>query len=179
MSSELQDAGSQHQPAPMPAQAGAEQTAEQAGAEPMDGEPMGAEPMGAEQLGAAQSWPTPALGTALRRGLAGCCPACGQSRLFCGWLGVISSCPHCGAPLGAVPADDAPPYFVILIAGHIVGALVLWTEQSFTPPLWIEAAIFLPLTLILTLGLLRPVKGAVLGVMLRNNMFRDTAGETS
>ena len=40
-------------------------------------------------------------------------------------------------------------------------------ESDFSLPLWVEAAILLPLTLILTLVLLRPVKGATVGLMLR------------
>ena len=64
-------------------------------------------------------------------------------------------------------ADDAPPYFTILIAGHIVVPLLLLTDRLEAPPLWVLWATFLPLTLILTLGLIRPVKGATVGLMLK------------
>ncbi len=37
------------------------------------------------------------------------------------------------------------------------------------------AAIFLPLTLVLALGLLRPIKGATVGLMLNLNMLKSDA----
>ena len=60
-------------------------------------------------------WPVPSLATALGRGFMGRCPACGQTRLFDGFLTVREECDHCHAPLGLARADDAPPYFTILI----------------------------------------------------------------
>ena len=83
----------------------------------------------------------------------------------------------CGTPLGEVRADDAPPYFVIFITGHVVIGLMIWLEQTRAPPLWVHAAIFLPMTLILALGLLRPVKGATVGLMLKLGMMRRDTDE--
>jgi uncharacterized protein (DUF983 family) len=40
-------------------------------------------------------------------------------------------------------------------------------------PTWIMSAIFLPLTLILTIGLIRPIKGATVGLMLNLNMLKS------
>lgn len=106
------------------------------------------------------------------RGIAGRCPACGKSSLFAGYLRVVAACPQCGAPVGQLRSDDAPPYVTILIVGHIVVGLLLLMESDWTPPLWLEAAILLPLTLILTLALLRPVKGGTVGMMLRLGMVK-------
>ena len=108
----------------------------------------------------------PPLLLALKRGLAGLCPVCGQAALFQGYLRVRSACPHCAAPLGRVRADDAPPYFTILVVGHIVVPGMLLLERAASPPLWAQTAIWVPLTLVLTLALLRPIKGATVGVML-------------
>lgn len=112
-------------------------------------------------------WQRPALGSAVRRGLANRCPVCGRGRLFNGWLRVAAACPHCHAPLGRVRADDAPPYFTIFIVGHLVIPLMLWVERAYTPELWVHSAIFLPLSLALAVGLIRPVKGATVGLMMR------------
>ncbi len=106
------------------------------------------------------------------RGLGNHCPACGGSHLFSGFLKVSAECPQCGAPLGRVRADDVPPYFTILIVGHIVVPLMLMTDRQWTPPVWLDALIFVPLTLALCLGLLRPVKGATVGLMLKLGMVR-------
>lgn len=120
----------------------------------------------------APPWPVPPLFTALGRGAMGRCPACGQTHVFDGYLTVVPVCVACGAPLGSVRADDAPPYFTIFIAGHIIIPLLFWTDQTYSPPLWVLAAIFLPLTTIVCLGLLRPVKGATLGLMLKLGMLK-------
>lgn len=114
----------------------------------------------------------PPLSTAIGRGLLGRCPACGQTRAFNGYLRVVSSCVACGAPLGAFRADDAPPYFTIFISGHIVIPLLLWTDNTYEPPIWVMSAIFIPLIIVLCLVLLRPVKGGTLGLMLKLGMMK-------
>ncbi len=110
--------------------------------------------------------------TALGRGLLGRCPACGQTHAFDGYLQVVPECLVCGAPLGKVRADDAPPYFVVFAVGHIVVPLLFWMETALHPPLWVHAAIWLPVSLVLALVLLRPIKGATLGLMLRLGMVK-------
>jgi uncharacterized protein (DUF983 family) len=118
-------------------------------------------------------WPVPSLLTALGRGLLGRCPACGKGRIFDGFLRVVPHCEHCAAPLGLARADDAPPYFTILIVGHIVIPAMLITQKMYDPSNWVMSAIFVPLTLILALGLLRPIKGATVGLMLTFNMLKS------
>jgi uncharacterized protein (DUF983 family) len=107
------------------------------------------------------------------RGLMGRCPACGKGRLFDGFLRVVPICPNCHAPLGLARADDAPPYFTILIVGHIVIPAILIMQKMSDPPTWLLSVIFVPLTIILALGLLRPVKGATVGLMLTFNMLKS------
>jgi uncharacterized protein (DUF983 family) len=120
-------------------------------------------------------WPLPPFGTAIGRGILGRCPACGQSHLFNGFLRVVPECRNCGAPLGLARADDAPPYFTILIVGHIVIPAMLILQRTQDPPQWLMWAIFIPLTLVLALGLLRPVKGGTVGLMLRLNLLKSDA----
>ncbi len=118
------------------------------------------------------AWPVPKLATALKRGLLCQCPACGQSNLFNGYLKVVRECAGCGAPLGSARADDAPPYFTIFIVGHIVVPLMLVVEKTSAPSIMAMSAIFLPLTLMLTLAFLRPVKGATVGAMVTLGMIQ-------
>ena len=118
-------------------------------------------------------WPVPSLFTAIGRGLMGRCPVCGKGRIFDGFLRVVAQCEQCGAPLGLARADDAPPYFTILIVGHIVIPAMLITQKLYDPSNWTLSAIFLPLTLVLALGLLRPIKGATVGAMLSFNMLKS------
>jgi uncharacterized protein (DUF983 family) len=118
-------------------------------------------------------WPMPSLPTAIGRGLLGHCPACGKGKIFDGFLKVAPECLVCGAPLGLARADDAPPYFTILVVGHIVIPLLFIVERSEQLPLWMMSAIFLPLTLGLALGLMRPIKGGTVGLMLNLNMLKS------
>jgi uncharacterized protein (DUF983 family) len=118
-------------------------------------------------------WPVPSLFTAIGRGLMGRCPVCGKGRIFDGFLRVVPECEHCHAPLGLARADDAPPYFTILIVGHIVIPLMLITQRQYDPSTWLMTAIFVPLTLVLSVGLLRPVKGATVGLMMAFNMLKS------
>jgi uncharacterized protein (DUF983 family) len=122
-------------------------------------------------------WPHPAMAIAIGRGLLGRCPACGKSQLFNGFLRVVSECRTCGAPLGLARADDAPPYFTILITGHIVVPLMFMVDRMGEPPIWVMSAIFLPLTFVMALGLLRPIKGGTVGLMLNLNMLKSDPNE--
>jgi uncharacterized protein (DUF983 family) len=102
------------------------------------------------------------LGIAMRRGMRGKCPNCGEGKLFRAFLKVADQCNVCGEELHHHQADDAPAYFVILIVGHIVVPIVLLVETEFAPPYWLHAAIFLPITIALCVLLLQPVKGAII-----------------
>jgi uncharacterized protein (DUF983 family) len=112
-------------------------------------------------------WPKPALKTALWRGARGRCPVCGEGHAFQGFLRVADSCTHCGTPLGSLRADDAPPYFTIFLVGHLAVPPILMVERLYTPPMWLHMLVWLPLLAVLTTLLLRPVKGATLGLMCR------------
>ena len=117
-------------------------------------------------------WPLPPLMTALGRGLKGRCPVCGKSPIFNGYLRVVTHCRNCAAPLGEVRSDDVPPYFTIVIVGHIVVALMVLVQRGWNPSTATMTAIFIPLTLVLALGLLRPIKGATVGVMLTMGLMK-------
>ena len=116
---------------------------------------------------------------AIKRGLHGRCPNCGEGRIFRAFLKVSDSCPACDAALHRHRADDLPAYLVIVIVGHIVVPLALAVETRFAPPIPLQLAIYLPLTLVLSLVLLQPVKGAVVGLQwaFRMHGFDDTSPE--
>ena len=101
---------------------------------------------------------------ALKRGFRGRCPRCGEGRLFRAFLKVDNACSVCGQDFTPHRADDLPAYLVIVIVGHIVVPLALMIETDFAPPVELQLAIYLPLTLFASLALLQPVKGAVVGV---------------
>jgi len=105
--------------------------------------------------------------------LLGRCPACGQGRLFNGFLKIVPTCSHCDAPVGLARADDAPPYFTIFVVGHIVIPLMMYVDRVQAPSTTAMAAIFVPLTLFLAVTLLRPIKGGTVGLMVNLNMLKN------
>jgi uncharacterized protein (DUF983 family) len=102
--------------------------------------------------------------TAMKRGFRGRCPRCGEGKLFRAFLKVDNNCSVCGLDFTPHRADDLPAYLVIIIVGHIVVPLALMIETNYSPPVALQLEIYLPLTLIASLVLLQPVKGAVVGV---------------
>ncbi|HXT81465.1 MAG TPA: DUF983 domain-containing protein [Acetobacteraceae bacterium] len=120
-------------------------------------------------------WALPPMKTALARGFRGLCPSCGKGHIFNGFLKVVTECRNCGAPLGLARADDAPPYFTILVTGHIVVPIMFMVDRMSEPPIWLMSAIFLPLTAAVAVALLRPIKGGTVGLMLKLNMLKSEA----
>ena len=101
-------------------------------------------------------------------GLACRCPDCGEGALFCGFLAVSERCDACGMDLRSADSGDGPAVFIILIVGCIVGFGALVLEAAVHPPVWLHLILWLPLTAILCLLLLRPFKGVMLAMQFHN-----------
>lgn len=102
-------------------------------------------------------------------GLKGRCPRCGEGRLFSGFLTVAKQCGVCKLDYSFADAGDGPAVFVILIIGFVVVGLALWMEVSFAPPLWLHFLLWIPLTLVLSVGSLRLIKGVLIALQYRNS----------
>jgi uncharacterized protein (DUF983 family) len=102
--------------------------------------------------------------TAMKRGFRGRCPRCGEGKLFRAFLKVDNKCSVCDLDFTPHRADDLPAYLVIVIVGHIMVPLALFIETNYSPPVALQLAIYLPATLLASLLLLQPVKGAVVGL---------------
>jgi len=101
----------------------------------------------------------------------GRCPACGQGNLFKGFLGVVDTCDRCEANFKATQTGDGPVVFVILIAGFVVCFGFMITNLNYPDmPMWLNMAIWMPLALILTLGLMRPLKGLMIAAQFKNRV---------
>ncbi|HEY7843268.1 MAG TPA: DUF983 domain-containing protein [Bradyrhizobium sp.] len=116
---------------------------------------------------------------ALKRGFRCRCPRCGEGKLFRAYLKVDNSCSVCGLDFTPHRADDLPAYLVIVIVGHIVVPIALIIETNYSPPVALQLSIYLPLVMILSLVLLQPVKGTVVGLQwaLRMHGFDDNPPE--
>ncbi len=101
-------------------------------------------------------------------GLAGRCPNCGKGRLFAGFLKVSPLCESCGFDLARADSGDGPAVFICLIGGGLVCFAALFVEIAYHPPIWVDLVVWLPLTLIVCLGLLRPFKGVMVALQFHN-----------
>jgi uncharacterized protein (DUF983 family) len=101
---------------------------------------------------------------AVRRGVLGRCPRCGEGHLLTGFVRVAPACEACGLDLSGHRADDLPPYLVIFVVGHLIGILILESEMRLDVPLWLSLTVWPLITLALALALMRPAKGGVVGL---------------
>lgn len=113
----------------------------------------------------------------LLAGVAGRCPNCGEGFLFDGFLKVASTCDACGYDFTKADSGDGPAVFVILIAGFIVAFGALFTEFTVHPPIWVHLILWLPGVLILSLAMMRPLKGAMLAAQFMNKASEHRHGE--
>lgn len=74
--------------------------------------------------------------------------------------------------MSAIDAGEGPAVFIILIAGAFGGFGMLFTELAFQPPVWVHLLLWLPMTLVASVALMRPLKGA-----LAASQFLNRAGE--
>ncbi len=102
--------------------------------------------------------------SAIRRGLLFRCPNCGEGKLFRSFLKIVDRCEACGADMHHHRADDLPAYIVVVIVGHIVVSLFMGFEATSNLSTWQDLAIWIPLTILLAVALIRPVKGGVVGL---------------
>jgi uncharacterized protein (DUF983 family) len=98
------------------------------------------------------------------RGLACKCPRCGKGKLYAGFLTLATRCESCGLDYAFIDSGDGPAVFVIMIAGAIVVASALIVEVKYQPPFWVHAALWLPLTLAVTLWPLRAIKSLLIAL---------------
>ena len=83
---------------------------------------------------------------ALWRGFTMKCPNCGQGHLFGRFLKVVDSCEVCGEDYTPQRADDLPAYLVIAVVGHLVVPALLAVEMAYSPPVWLQLLIWVPVT---------------------------------
>lgn len=101
---------------------------------------------------------------AMRRGARGRCPHCGEGHLFKGFLSVAPACDACGETFVHHRADDLPAYVVIAIVGHVVVGGMLAAETHGDWPLWLHIGLWPTLTVVMSLAMIRPIKGAIVAL---------------
>jgi uncharacterized protein (DUF983 family) len=96
------------------------------------------------------------------------CPQCGRGKLFAGLLTVRERCEVCGLDLRAHDSGDGPAAFLILILGAIDVIGAIWVETAFEPPFWVHILIWPVVTLVGTIGLMRPMKATMMAIQFRH-----------
>lgn len=107
---------------------------------------------------------------AMKRGFSGRCPHCGEGKLFAAFVKPVETCAVCEEDLSHQRADDFPAYLNIFIVGHIgVGGFTM-SEAMSSLSGWYHLAIWVPIMLIMSVALMQPLKGAVIGFQWANYM---------
>lgn len=115
------------------------------------------------------------LKPALLRGWRRRCPNCGAGPMLRGYLKVRDTCPVCGEELHHHRADDGPAYLTILIVGHLLAPILLFTYTKWRPEPLVLAVGFTIGTVALSLYLLPRLKGALVALQWANRMHGFSA----
>ena len=103
-----------------------------------------------------------------KAGLGGRCPRCGEGRLFASYLRLEERCEVCALNLGELNAADGPAFFAMSFVGILVGFAALIVEVVYSPSVLVHLLIWVPLIVVLCLGLLRPIKGVMVALQYRH-----------
>ena len=67
-----------------------------------------------------------------------------------------------------IDAGDGPAVFVMFLLGATMVGAALFVEFTYSPPLWLHAVLWLPLTVLLAVVLLRPIKATLIALQYHN-----------
>jgi uncharacterized protein (DUF983 family) len=103
------------------------------------------------------------------------CPRCGKSSLFEGVLKVVDTCPSCGLVLKNHDAGDGPVFFAILLVGFLITFAAGMVEYLASPPFWVHAVLWVPLTLLTCFFVLRIAKSMLIHWQYRLALLTEEA----
>ena len=118
----------------------------------------------------------PARINPIRAGLLCRCPHCGKGPLFTGFLKVVDHCAACGFDFTRLNTGDGAAIFIMQIAGGIVVFGALLVQVAYNPPIWAMLLVALPLVAVLSVGLMRPGKGVMIALQMRNLQSSPNGG---
>ena len=108
--------------------------------------------------------------------LSGLCPQCGAKTLFSGLARFADRCGACGLDYSAFNVGDGPAALLTMVIGALVIVLAMIVDVAFNPPFWVQALIWVPVTILLTIWSLRVAKAALLASEYRNKA-REAGGD--
>ena len=92
------------------------------------------------------------------------CPRCGRGKLFAGFLSLAPRCAVCDLDFAFADSGDGPAVFVIFLVSPLVIALAVIFEALVHPAPYVHLIVWLPVTVILCLALLRPFKATMVAL---------------
>jgi uncharacterized protein (DUF983 family) len=98
----------------------------------------------------------------------GACPRCGKGALFRRGLVLRDRCGSCDLDFRFIDTGDGPAVFAIFLLGFLVLGLALIAEFKFGVPVWFHVVAWGLLTPLLAIGILRALKGLLIGLQYRN-----------
>ena len=79
----------------------------------------------------------------------------------------------CGLSFRGHDAGDGPAVAVTFILGTLIVACAMIMELTAAPPLWLHFLLWIPLIFIGSIALLRPIKGATIGLQFAHRSVED------
>lgn len=104
------------------------------------------------------------LKTASLRALKGCCPACGEGKLFRTYLKQVENCASCGEAFGQIRADDAAPWATIILVGHVFLPFAFMVDVDFMP-VWVVMTMWSALFAAISLAVLPRAKALFIAIL--------------
>ena len=100
----------------------------------------------------------------------GRCPVCGKGKLYRSYLKIADSCGACGANFKAAETGDGPVVFVILIAGFVACAGVMYSLLALNWPVTQLLIVWPAVAVVLSLILMPMLKGLMVASQLRHKV---------
>lgn len=105
--------------------------------------------------------------SSVQAGLGGRCPRCGEGRLFRAVLNLREACDRCGLDYRFIDTGDGPAVFGIFILGFLGLGGALIATLGYDVPQWIALPAVIVILPVVALGLLRFLKGALIGLQFK------------
>jgi len=110
-------------------------------------------------------------------GLRGKCPKCGEGTLFKGFLTFAERCEACHADFTIEDAGDGPTVIVIFLVGIFIVPMALGFSMVVNAPMWLTFVIWIPIIIIVSLVLLRLMRGVMFNLQWKHDAREVTSSD--
>lgn len=108
--------------------------------------------------------------TLFKKSMACKCPNCHQGLLYNPGFSLTlqDACDQCGLDYTKNDSADGPAVLLIFILGFLLVPLALFLDAMVRPPLWFHAILWSLIALVLTVGLLKPLKSYIIALQFKH-----------